>query len=105
MAKMIRSYGSTMTLVQDGEEIQIRAFLQDTHSKSQENARREFSPLGEVHRGLFVYIGPAQPLAAEGDEIRYQDRFFELRRAEPVMVGDEIAYCWGLCVEKGGESA
>lgn len=104
MEKMILRYGSEMVLIHDGQETSIRAFLQETQSRSQENAQREFSPLGEVYKGLHVYIGPVLPGAVIGDQIVYQGRNFEMRRAEPVMVGNEKAYVWGLCVEKGGES-
>ena len=104
MEKMIDRYGSTMVLVQNGEEKQIRAFLQVTRSKSQENARQDFSALGERYKGMYVYIGPAQPLAAEGDELHYNGRIFRLQRAESVTVADQTAYCWGLCVERGEES-
>lgn len=104
MKKLIGQYGSPMVLIHDGQEHEIRAFLQETGSRSQENAQREFSPLGEVYKGLYVYIGPVTPEAAEGDTILYRERRFELRRAELITVGAETAYCWGLCVEKGGES-
>ena len=63
-----------MTLVQGGNETQVRAFLQETRSRSQEYAQREFSPLGEICRGLYVYIGPAEPLAEMGDRIRFGQR-------------------------------
>lgn len=104
MRKMIARYGTPMVLVQGGQEHPIRAFLQETGSRSQENAQREFSPLGEVYKGLYVYIGPVEPMAAAGDALILRRRRYELRRAEPVYVGGTVAYCWGLCVEKGGES-
>lgn len=103
MEKMIARYGTPMVLVQNGQERKIRAFLQETGSRSQENAQRAFSPLGEVPKGLYVYIGPVTPVAAAGDLLIFQQRIFELRRAETVMVGDQAAYCWGLCVQKGGD--
>lgn len=104
MEQMIRRYGTAMVLVHDGQEQQIRAFLQETRSHSQENVRREISPLGEISRGMYVYIGPVTPEAAAGDLLLFRERIFELRRAESVMVGDHKAYCWGLCVEKGSDS-
>lgn len=103
MQKMMRHYGSDMVLIQETGRHSIRAFLQETRSRSQENARREISPLGEIRKGLHVYIGPVTPMAVTGDRIVFQQRVFEVRRAEPVMVGQEMAYCWGLCIEKGGE--
>lgn len=102
IAKMISRYGTPMTLVQNGQEIPIRAFFQETKSKSQGSAEREFVALGEVPKGLFVYIGPVTPEAEAGNTLLWRQREFELRRAEVVMVGEKAAYCWGLCVEKGG---
>ena len=102
--KMLRRYGNEMTLVQKSGATKVRAFLQETRSRSQEYAQREFSPLGEICRGLYVYIGPAEPLAEMGDRIRFGDRRFEVRRAEAVKVNDKTLYCWGLCVERGADS-
>ena len=102
--KIIRRYGNEMVLVQNGKQTTVRAFLQETRSRSQEYAQREFSPLGEICRGLYVYIGPAEPLAEMGDRIRFGDRRFEVRRAEAVKVNDKTLYCWGLCVERGADS-
>ncbi len=90
---MIRRYGSEMALSKNGENRSIRAFLQDTRSKSQENAQREFSPLGECYQGRFVYIGPVEPAAAAGDVLIFRGRLFELRRAELVWVGQKPVYC------------
>ena len=101
--KMISQYGNHMVLVQKGKETTVRAFLQETRSRSQEYAQREFSPLGEICRGLFVYIGPAEPLVEMGDRIRFGNRQFEVRRTDPVKVADQTLYCWGLCVERGAD--
>ena len=100
---MLRQYGTPMVLVQGEQQTQIRAFLQETRSKSIHGTQREFIPLGAVPKGIYVYIGPAQPVAEAGDLIQYQNKLLELRRAEPMMVGEAVAYCWGLCVEKGGD--
>lgn len=93
-----------MVLRQESGEHEIRAFLQATRSRSKDHATREMTPLGEVAKGQYIYIGPVEPMAQTGDELLWQSRIFEVRRAEPVMVGEDPAYCWGLCVEKGGES-
>lgn len=100
---MLREYAAPMTLLRGDQEIQIRAFLQDTHSKSIYATQREFSPLGEVPKGIYVYIGPVEPAASVGDGLRYQGRLLEMRRTELVMLGQTPIYCWGLCVEKGSD--
>lgn len=102
--KLLRQYGNPMTLVTGDGEISVRAFLQETRSKSMENTQRQFLPLGEVKRGLFVYIGPAVPAAESGDRVIYQGRTFIMRRTEVILTAGTPVYCWGLCVEKGGDS-
>lgn len=92
-----------MTLQKDGEEFPIRAFLQDTQSRGKENVKRDLFPLGQMGTGIYVYLGPVEPAAAAGDCITMDDRCFQVRRAENVMVGSKAVYRWGLCVEKGGE--
>lgn len=104
VAKMIRQYGTTMVLVKDEQEQTIQAFLQETRSKSHENTDRTFSLLGEMPSGMFVYLGPADPAADVGDHLLYEERVFELRRAELIMAGEQALYCWGICVETGGDN-
>lgn len=104
MAQLLARHGSDMILVQGEEQLQIRAFLQESGSKSKANAQRVFTSLGESYRGLFLYIGPVTPTAQEGDTLLWQERNFELRRTEMVIVDGKAMYCWGLCVEVGGES-
>lgn len=102
MDALIQKYGTKMVLCHADQQHQIRAFLQGFKSKSQDNSHQQMAPLGEVNRGVYVYMGPVQPMAEAGDELVWEQRRFVLRRAEPVMVGNTAGYCWGLCVEKGG---
>lgn len=101
--KMIGQYGTPMTLVQDGAETSIRAFLQETRSRSQGNAEKAVSLLGEIPGGVHVYIGPVSPEVETGDILLCRRKKYEVRQAEMVMVGEKNAYCWGLCVEMGGD--
>lgn len=105
MEKMLQQYGTPMVLRRDDTDWNIRAFLQQTRSRGQSHGSRTVSALGEVPGGMFVYIGPAEPETAVGDILVYRDRLFEVRRAEPVTVGETVLYCWGLCVEMGVEGA
>lgn len=100
---MMRRYGTPMTLEAGAYTYSIRAFIQDTQSRAKENVEREFSPLGEISKGMYIYIGPVTPAAEAGDHLVTEDRSFVVLRAENVMVGDRAAYRWGLCREKGGE--
>ena len=98
---LMKKYGSPMTLIHEDTSQEIRAFLQETRSKSHVITYRRYSILGETPQGMFVYIGPAEPMAKTGDQLVCGGRRFELRRAEPVMAGSRPVYCWGMCIEKG----
>ena len=50
-----------------------------------------------------MYIGPADRAVAFGDTLEVGGKDYMVRRVEPVYYGEEIAYYWGMCVEKGGE--
>ena len=101
--KMIRRYGCAMVLCNSKGEHPIRAFLQETRSKSLDSIRRETAPLGEIPKGTYVYIGPADPAAQPGDTLQFQGKTYEFRRAELICARDSELYCWGLCVRKGSE--
>lgn len=103
MERMILRYGSAMVLSGSSGEHQIRAFLQETQSKGLNHISREIEPLGEIPKGIYVYIGPADPAAEAGDTLRFRDKTYEFRRTEQVTVADTEIYCWGLCVQKGSD--
>ena len=50
-----------------------------------------------------MYIGPAEQEVAVGETLEVGGRDYMIRRGEPVYYGETGAYCWGMCVEKGGE--
>ena len=106
MRKMLEAvmtrWGTAMTLRRQGEELPLKGFLQETGSRNWQNMEKVFTPLGEIPRGQYLYLGPAAPAVAVGDVLLTKDRIFEVRRAEPIRCGDAVLYCWGLCVEKGG---
>lgn len=99
--QMMRLYGSAMVLSGSSGEHSVRAFLQETHSRSLDGIRRDITILGEVPKGTYVYIGPASPAAQKGDLLYFQGTAYEFRRTEQVTAADRQLYCWGLCVQKG----
>ena len=80
----------------------FRGLFQPVRSKSWQYLEGNYSPLGEVPRGQFVYMGPSMVKMNVGDTIRVKDKDYMLRRIEPVYYQDRVAYYWGMCVEKGG---
>lgn len=101
--KILAQYGTAVTLCQGGEEQTIRAFLQPVRSSSWQYLDSSYSPLGEIPRGRYIYIGPVEPCAEAGDEIILEGKAYLLRRTELIRDGSGPVYCWGLCLEKGGE--
>ena len=101
--KILKTYGTPMTLSRGEEAWEIFAFFQPVRSKSWQYLEGNYSPLGEIPRGQFVYIGPVEPEARAGDTLTLDGKCYWLRRAERIRDGNGPVYCWGMCVEKGGE--
>lgn len=101
--KILSTYGTAVTLCHEGEDHEIRAFFQPVRSKSWQYLEGTYAPLGEIPRGQFVYMGPVTPEATAGDTVLVGGKAYLLRRSELVRCADEAVYCWGMCVEKGGE--
>ena len=103
VAKILESYGTAMALKRGQLTYQIRAFFQPVRSKSWQYLEGDYSPLGEIPRGQYIYIGPVEPKAEAGDTVTLDGKDYWLRRTELIRDGEGPVYCWGICVEKGGE--
>lgn len=102
MQTILRKYGAAVTLCRGEESWVVKAFFQPVRSKSWDTSDSEFSPLGEIPRGRFVYIGPLEPAAQEGDTVWLDGKAYLMRRSQVVRDGSGPVYRWGLCLEKGG---
>ncbi len=102
VSKILNCYGAAVTLTQGETGYNIRAFFQPVRSKSWQYLEGDYSPLGEIPRGQYVYIGPVEPKAEAGDTLTVEGRDYWLRRTELILDGNGPVYCWGMCVEKGG---
>ena len=98
---IFRQYGTKMELTSNGKRLEIRGFFQPVRSKSWQSMVNVATPLGEIPRGQYVYIGPAETAVAIGDLLAVGGKHYLFRRVEPYYYGDETVYLWGLCVEKG----
>ena len=97
--KILKQYGTDLIL---NEGVKIRGFFQPVLSRNFQNMVNVETPLGEIPRGQYVYIGSAAVAVAEGDTLQAGGRSYVFRRVEPYDYGGSPAYIWGLCVEKGG---
>lgn len=103
VSKILNCYGTAVTLHQGDTDHAVRAFFQPVRSKSWQYLEGDYSPLGEIPRGQYVYIGPVDPKAEAGDTLTVEGKIYWLRRTELILDADGPVYCWGMCVEKGGE--
>ena len=61
----------------------------------------EATLLGEISRGQYAYLGPAEVVVQEGDTLTLGGKSYLLRRVERFYYQNQPLYLWGLCVEKG----
>lgn len=101
--KLLRRYGSCITLLRKGEETVFFGFLNHTGSHSQQNMEGYVEPLGEYSGGQHVLIAPLQPELKPGDTLVLGQKRYLLRRLELQWYGREKLCQWGLCTERGGE--
>jgi hypothetical protein len=74
VSKILNAYGTAMTLNRGGTEYAVRAFFQPVRSKSWQYLEGNYSPLGEIPRGQYVYIGPADQALETGDTLTVSER-------------------------------
>ena len=98
---LLRQYGTDMTIDNGVEEKTVRGFFRAVNSSSWQSIESVATPLGEISRGQYAYIGPASVSVREGDSLLLGGREYLFRRVEPYWYGSEQVYLWGLCVEKG----
>lgn len=101
--KVLKRYGSLLTLYKEGREVTFRGFLQHSGSRSWYNMEPRYSPLGQIPRGKYILLASVQTPVEVGDTLCDGCTKATVRRVETVKMGDLPAYVWGLCEEKGGE--
>ena len=101
LRKLKEKYGTDMVLCHGQTETTVRGFFRAVNSKSWQSMENEVSPLGEMSRGQYAYIGPVGAAAEEGDTVKLGEKTYLFRRVEPYHYGNQTVYLWGLCVEKG----
>jgi len=94
-------YGTDMVLAGSNGERIVRGFFRAVNSKSWQSMESEATLLGEITRGQYAYIGPANGGAMEGDTLTVENKTYLFRRVELYWYGNQALYQWGLCVEKG----
>lgn len=101
---LLRQHGTSMVLRRSEGETHVRGFFQPVRSKSLQSVVSHSTSLGQLDRGQFIYIGPADVAVYQGDELILGEQCYILRRVEIYRYAEEAVYTWGLCMEKGGEA-
>ena len=99
--EILRQYGTDLTLTGEEGARTVRGFFRAVNSKSWHSIESEATLLGEITRGQYAYIGPADGGVKEGNTLTLGDRSYLVRRVEFYYFGNQAIYQWGLCVEKG----
>lgn len=102
---ILRQYGTPIRIARSSGEDTVKGFFQPVRSKSWQSLIREETPLGEVSRRQYIFIGPADFELTEGDTLILGEKHYTLRRAEKYYYSHEPVYTWGMCVEKDGDGA
>ena len=101
MESLMARWGTDMTIVSGEEETTVRGFFRAVNSKSWQNMESVVSLLGEISRGQYVYLGPADTAVKEGDTLNLGQKSYLFRRVEAYYFENQPVYLWGLCVETG----
>ena len=101
--RLLRRYGTELLLRNGNQTRYVRGVLFSVNSRSWQNMERAFVSLGEIPRGQYICILPADTEVEAGCFVAVDGLVYEFRRVEPVRFGAKRVYLWCLCVEKGGE--
>lgn len=94
-------YGMEAVILSQTGSQRVKMFFQSVNSRSWQNMEQMFSPLGQIPRGQYVGIFPADAAVAAGDGLAINGKNYTLCRVEPMCDSAGTVYQWSLCVEKG----
>lgn len=100
--KLFQTYGVQILISNGDGTVSVVGMFQPVRSKSWDTMDSEYSPLGEIPRGRYIYLGPVTPTPEAGNTMTVAGKNYLVRRTEVIYGPDGPAYCWGLCLEKGG---
>lgn len=98
-------HGRELILIRGEEQCSLRGFFQPVTGKVERLALAQMGPLGQESRERFIYIGPVEPEAMEGDLVAAGDGEYHVCSAQVIWGDNGPVYCWAMCVEKGCEDS
>ena len=106
-SRILEKYGQSVTVWSQGQEegTPCRAFLQPVLEKGTDFFQRQPTPLGLVRQDRWICLGgPEIALDELGDGyIAWGERKFSVRAAQPIHLGEELAYWWALLTVRDPE--
>lgn len=106
-SRILEKYGQSVTVWSQGQEegTPCRAFLQPALERRGEGDQTLPTPLGLVRQDQWIYLGgPEVSLEGLGDGyIAWGERKFSVRAAQPIHLGEELAYWWALLTVRDPE--
>lgn len=100
--KVLAAYGAAAEIQRGLNSIQVRAFLQPVRSRSLRQTQLNWTDLGGVPGGQYLYLGPASVALAVDDRIVVGGSTYIVRSTEQMYVKDLPVYTWALCTKRGG---
>lgn len=101
IARLLRDFGSAVTVHFDDGDREVRAFLQPVTSRSWQNMERMIPVGGQIPRGQFLYIGPPEVDVTQATHLSLLGKNYIVRRVDNIIFRDQVLYLWGLLVEGG----
>lgn len=95
-------YGMDAVITSASGSQNVKVFFHAVSSRSWQNMERLFFPLGEIPRGQYICVFPAEAAVASGDAVTVNGGEYMVRRVEQMCAAEGLIYRWSLCVEKGG---
>ena len=98
--KIFRRYGVPITVEASFGSNTIRGFVQHTATSARRHLLPEYTPLGEVPQGHYLMLLPLYTVNV-GQMIKYNGKWYIVRRVEQVWLGNTAVYDWCLSEERG----
>lgn len=103
MDSVLNRYGVDAMLRTATTARPLKVFFHSVNSSNWQNMERMFFDLGEIPRGQYICVMPADAAAMPEDTLELGGKSYLLRKVEKMALAESSVYCWGLCVEKGRE--
>lgn len=100
---LMEKYGVQASFPSRSDLAATKVFFQLITSKSWQNMERMVPTGGEIPRGQYLLIAPANTALQPADRIQVHGHNYVIRRVDVIHFKDAPLFIWGLCVEGGAQ--